>query len=174
MVRIKGGNNLKVETIKIKDPDFDLWWLLRQAKEAIEKARVKELANYNLSRRSSSIVFLIHALGDNVPISRLTRYYIQRDHSIREHLIRMGKKGLIEIYSDNNQDDGRLRIKLTEKGKSAYIHTTYRESIHNILSSLSEKQRKQLTVCLEILRDRALRELGNRKYNTALPSQLEE
>lgn len=174
MVRIKGEKNLTVETIKITDRDFDLWWLLRQAKEAIEKARVKELANYNLSRRSSSIVFLIHALGDSVSISRITRYYIQRDHSIREHLIRMAKKGLIEIYNDNNQDGGRLRVKLTEKGKSAYIYTTYRESIHNILSSLSEERRKQLTVCLEILRDSALRELGDRKYDTALPSQLEE
>ena len=39
-------NDLKVETIKIKDRDFDLWWLLRQAKEAIEKARVKELVGF--------------------------------------------------------------------------------------------------------------------------------
>jgi DNA-binding MarR family transcriptional regulator len=50
-------------------------------------------------------------------------------------------------------------ITLTEKGKEAYRQSLKRESIHEILSCLSEEEREQLWSILKKLRDRALERL---------------
>lgn len=158
---------------KSKDGNFDLWWLLSQVKDAIEKAEMGILENYNLSPRDSKILFLIHALGDNVSILKLAQYCFRQPNSISEHLIRMEKAGLVERVKSGKEK--RLKIKFTDKGQLAYKQiSAERELINTIMSSLSEEQHKQLTVSLEMLRDSALREIGPLHYNPALPSQLEK
>jgi DNA-binding MarR family transcriptional regulator len=155
------------------DGNYDLWWLLSQVKDAIEKAEMKILENYNLSPRDSKILFLIHELGDNVTILNLAQYCFRQTNSISEHLIRMEKAGLVErTKSDKGK---RLRVKLTDKGLNAYqLISSEQDLIYNIMSTLSGEEHKQLTVYLELLRDSALKEIGPIHYNVALPSQLKK
>jgi len=53
-----------------------------------------------------------------------------------------------------------IRVSLTEKGQQAYYQSTKLETIHGIMSSLSEEECQRLSPCLEILRDKALKQLG--------------
>jgi len=53
-----------------------------------------------------------------------------------------------------------VRVSLTGKGEQAYNQSTKIESIHKIMSSLSEEEHQRLDLYLKTLRDRALKELG--------------
>ena len=52
---------------------------------------------------------------------------------------------------------------MTEKGKQAYFQSLKRESLHNIMSCLSEAEREQLMPCLLRIRDKGLKEAGIEK-----------
>jgi DNA-binding MarR family transcriptional regulator len=71
----------------------------------------------------------------------------------------MEKEGLVRKTKDLERKN-LIRVSLTEKGQQAYYQSSRLESVHRIMSSLSEEERQQLSSCLETLRDRALKELG--------------
>ena len=66
----------------------------------------------------------------------------------------MEKQGLVRKVKDLDRKN-LVRVVLTEKGREAYYHSTKRESIHQIMSFLSEEERQQLRHCLQTLRDKA-------------------
>jgi len=53
-----------------------------------------------------------------------------------------------------------VRVSMTEKGEEAYKLAMKRKVLQKIISSLSAEQHKQLTSCLEVLRDSGLKETG--------------
>ena len=62
-----------------------------------------------------------------------------------------------------------MEITLTEKGKKAYQDSLKMESIHEILSCLSEEERKQLYATLQKLRDKALKSLIAERESLPFP-----
>ena len=56
-----------------------------------------------------------------------------------------------------------VRVSLKDKGKQALELSSDTKVIPRILSSLSEEQRQQLITCLDIVRAKALEELGIKK-----------
>jgi len=141
------------------DQDYRLWVLLNQVRDAVLKARQKELVQYNISATQAATLLVIEAIGAKATATEISRRLFREPHSVAGAagiLSRMEKKGLVRRLKDLDRKNLR-RVVLTEKGREAYYQSTKRESIRQIMSSLSEEERQQLTSSLETLRDKALR-----------------
>jgi len=141
------------------DQDYELWVLLAQVRETMFKARQKELQRYNISPRQSAVLFIINAIGDKVTPAEVSRWLLRESHSVSEILSRMEKQGLLRKVKNLDRKN-LVGVELTEKGIEAYNQSLRRESIHRIMSYLSDEERRQLYAILKTLRDRALRESG--------------
>jgi DNA-binding MarR family transcriptional regulator len=150
-----------------EDKDYELWVLLAQAREAMYKARQEELRRYNLSPRQSAVLFIIRAIGDKVTPAEISRWLLRESHSVSEIISRMEKQGLLKKVRDLDRKN-LVRIELTEKGSEAYNQAIKRESIHTIVSALSDEERRQFSSTLKTIRDRALKETG-KELRTPFP-----
>ncbi|MBU2535219.1 MAG: winged helix DNA-binding protein [Chloroflexi bacterium] len=150
-----------------EDKDYELWMLLAQAREAMYKARQKELRRYNLSPRQSAVLFIIRAIGDKVTPAEISRRLLRESHSVSEIISRMEKQGLLKKVRDLDRKN-LVRIELTEKGSEAYSQAIKRDSIHKIMSALSDEERRQFSTMLITIRDRALKESG-KELRTPFP-----
>jgi len=142
--------------------NYELAVLLAQAREAMLRARGKELTRYNISPRQSAVLFYIQAIGDKATPAELSRGLFRESHSISEILGRMEKQGLLRRNKDLSRKN-MVRVELTEKGHKAYKRSAKRESIHKILSVLSSEERQQLELYLRRIRDRALQLIKKKK-----------
>ena len=157
-----------MKNFSLTDQDFNLWWLLVQTRDAILKARRKELRQYNVSGRNAATLFIIQSLGDNATPAEISRWLLREPHSISEILNRMEKQGLVRKIRDLARKN-MVRVVLTEKGLEAYFQSTKLESVRKIMSSLFEEERQQLRSSLLTLRNKALKELGT-EYQIPFPS----
>jgi DNA-binding MarR family transcriptional regulator len=139
------------------DQDYDLWVLLRRTTQVVLKARNRELAAYGISASKASVLFIVQAIGHEATPAEISRYLLREPHSISGLLSRMERQGLVTKVKDVDKKN-LVRILLTEKGRRAYYQSTKRETIHNVMSVLSEEERQVLTSCLERIRDKALKE----------------
>jgi len=150
-----------------EDKDYELWVLLAQAREVMYKARQQELRRYNLSPRQSAVLFIIRAIGDKVTPAEISRWLLRESHSVSEIISRMEKQGLLKKVRDLDRKN-LVRIELTEKGSEAYNQAIKRDSIHTIMSALSDEERRQFSTMLKTIRDRALKESG-KELGTPFP-----
>ena len=140
------------------DEDYTLWVLLRQACDASVRARDKELSQYGISAEEAAVLFVVQANGERATPSEISRWLFREPHSTSGLIIRMEKDGLVRKLNDLERKN-MLRVVMTEKGREAYEKSTARESIHRIMSSLSEDERQLLRSCLERLRNQGVKEL---------------
>ena len=146
----------------VTDQDFRLSVLLRQTGNLIRRAREKEMNKYGIPARQSAILFTVQAIGGSPTPAEISRWQLVEPHSISDILSRMERDGLIRKDKDLERKN-LVRVSLTEKGQQLYRQSLKRKSIHNIMSSLSEEEHQQLSLCLEKLRDNALKELGMKR-----------
>ena len=139
------------------DEDYDLWILLAQARDALYKARRKELNKYDISPRQSAVLFIIKAIGVHATTTEIARHLFRETHSTYELLLRMEKEKLIKGVKINNKKP--VFYKLTQKGLRAYNQSQERKTIRGIISCLTKEEREQLKSSLKKLRDTALRTL---------------
>jgi len=144
------------------DEAYDLWVLLAQARDALYKARQRELAKYNISPRQSAVLFIIQTIGDNATAAVIARYLFRETHTTYELLLRMEKENLIKGIR-NRDNKKRVSYKLTPKGLKALDDSLKRESVNEIISSLTKEDRAQLKSYLKKLRDRALSLLATKE-----------
>ena len=71
----------------------------------------------------------------------------------------MEKKGLVRKVRDLDRKN-LVRVSMTEKAQEIHSQSANSKSIHNIMSVLSEDERKQLRTYLEKLWEKAKEELG--------------
>lgn len=146
-----------------RDKDFNLWVLLQQARDAVFKAREKELNQYGITPMEAAVLFTIQVIGDTATPAEIARWIFREHHTATALLNRMEKKGLVRKVK--NPDRKSLWIvSLTEKGQNAYRQSVKRESIHTVMSFLSENERQQLESYLRKVRDEAL------KYAVSAPT----
>jgi len=138
------------------DHDYNLWVLLHQAKDAVFKAREKELHQYGIAAREAAILFVIQAIGDKATPAKISRWIFREHHTVSSLLSRMEKKGLITRVKASDRKNIWI-VSLTEKGQNAYRQSLKRKSIHAVMSSLSENERQQLESYLMKIRDTALK-----------------
>ena len=142
-----------------EDKDYTLWWLLFQAQDTLFKAREKELRQYGISPEEAAVLFIVRCLDNQAIPSEISRWLFRKPHTVSGILNRMEKKRLVSKTKDLPKKN-QIRVSLTDKGEQACDQATKIESIRQIMSSLSEQERQQLSSHLETLRDRALKELG--------------
>jgi len=145
-----------------EDEDYRVWTLLAQTRALLFMARGRELIQYDISPRQAAALFAIQALGNKATPAEVSRWLCREPHTVSSLLSRMEGEGLVRKTKDLDRAN-LVRITLTEKGKEVYAQSLKRESIHEIMSSLSKEDCRQLSSCLEKLRDKALLELGKRK-----------
>jgi MarR family transcriptional regulator for hemolysin len=141
------------------DRDYDLWVLLNQVTTLILNAREKELTQYGTTAMQAAVLFITNAVGDEVTPAAISRWLLRKPSTITGILNRMERARLVEKAKDLPRKN-LIRIRLTQKGKQAYKQSLKRESLHKIMSCLSEEEREQLASCLEKLRNRATKVQG--------------
>lgn len=141
------------------DEYYKLWVLLHQARDLILKARTRELSQTDLSFIEASVLFVLTNANATVTPAEMSRWLLREIHSTSMLLQRMADKGLI-TKTKNLHHKHLIRLTLTEKGRLAYEQTMKRDTVHRLLSCLSESERKQLDASLRKLRAAAANDLG--------------
>ena len=141
------------------DLDYNLWVVLHQAKDAIFRARDKELSQYGITTMQAAALFIINAIGEEATPSEIARWLSREPHSVSGLLTRMEREGLVRTVKSLGKKN-RVNVTLTEKGRQAYSESLKRESLQEIMSCLTEEERQQLASSLEQLRDKALRNVA--------------
>ncbi len=142
----------------VKDEDHRITALLEQASDAMLKVRERELAPVNLSAIEAAVLFVLDNAENPTTPAEISRWILREPHSTSRLLQRMEAKGLVAKTRD--LDRGNLvRISMTDKGREAYEYSLKRESIYQLMSSLSPKEKQRLNVLLRKLLDASLAEL---------------
>ena len=157
-----------MEEILFGDEDYRLWMLLWHVQDAIYKAREKELSKYGISPMKASVLFTIQIVGHRATPAEISRWLPRKPHAVSTLLTRMEKDGLVQRTKDLERKN-LVRISMTEKGQQICSESNKRESIHLIMSSLSEEERRQLMSLLFTLRDTALEQLTTNSKPPNLP-----
>ncbi len=145
------------------DKDFTLWWRLFQTRRVLLKARNKELNVYGITNSHAAVLFVIKVVSATeaeVTPGKIAKWMLREPHTISALLDRMEREGLVKKAKDMEKRN-LIRISMTEKGRRVYLASTKRESIRTVVSCLSEEQRGQLRTCLKLMRETALKELGD-------------
>jgi len=141
------------------DQDYNLWVLFRQTRDAMIKARERELAQHGISSIQAAVMFTILDIGAAATPAEISRRLVREPHSISGLLSRMEKQGLIKRVKDLPKRN-MVRITLTPKGKQIYEISTQRATMHEILAVVNDAERKVLRDYLQRLRDKALKLAG--------------
>lgn len=141
------------------DPDYSQWRLLAQTRIAMSLARWKEMKKYKLSSLHTVVIFLITALDRKATPTEISHHLLVQPHTVSSILNTMEKKGLVVRIKDLPRKN-QVRVSLTDKGRKAYQYGVKKESIHKVMSCLSEEENKQLRAILLKLRRASLKEAG--------------
>jgi MarR family transcriptional regulator, organic hydroperoxide resistance regulator len=152
-------NGVKMNSMLSTDQDYNLWVLLRQTRDAMVKARERELEKYGISSIQAAVLFTIQAIGAEATPAEISRRLVREPHSVSGLLNRMERQGLITRVKDLPKRN-MVRVVMTDKGREAYEQSTKRLSMHEIMSVLSEAERNQMWGYLERLRDKAMKLAG--------------
>ena len=147
------------EDLLSDDPLYKLWVMLTQTRNATIKAREQELRELGISGTESFIMFVIWSMGNNATPAEISRIVLRRPHTISEFLSRMQKKGLVK-KARNPDNRSMISVALTKKGLQVYRQASKRQSVHRMLSVLSDEDRARLMSYLQIIRAKALQEIG--------------
>ncbi len=139
--------------------DYITWVLLSQTRNALLKARDKELRQYGITAVQAAVLCWIQAIGNSATPAEISRCMLREPHTISRLVDRMVRKGLLSKTKDLERRN-LVRVSLTEKGRQAYYHSTKVKSVHKVVSCLSEEEREQMNLCLKKLRTAQLKELG--------------
>lgn len=157
-----GRRSVSEETVKksiFEDHHHYLWWLLLHVRRATYRVRAKELFQYGISPEEATVLFLLQTIGRGATPAVISRWLLREPHSTSGLLQRMKNRGLIRKVKDLERKN-LVRIVLTKKGQQVSSKAAKRESIHRLMSSLSEEECQRLETCFRKLLNRALDELG--------------
>jgi DNA-binding MarR family transcriptional regulator len=141
------------------DPLYKLWVMLTQTRNATVKAREQELRQLGISGTESFILFVIWSMGNNTTPAEISRIVLRRPHTVSEFLSRMQSKGLVK-KARNPDNRSMISVALTKKGLQVYRQASKRQSVHRMLSVLPDEDRDRLMSYLQIIRAKALQEIG--------------
>jgi DNA-binding MarR family transcriptional regulator len=145
-------------TVHLKnDPDYLLWMLMILSRDAVYKAREKELIKYGITPEQSGALFAINSLGEEATIAKIGRRLMREPHSVSILLKRLVSYGLI---SRNKPKVGKnpATYTMTEKGREALKNSAKCESIHRAMFVLSDEERKNLELSLRKIMDFTFRD----------------
>ena len=137
------------------DEDYILAMLLRQASDAMLRARQAELLNIRVSTIEAATLLAIQSLGERAMPSRISEWILRRPNSTSALLQRMEKDGLIERAYDLERKN-LVRMALTDYGREVIEKVALRASVHQVFGALSDEERNCLKTALLHVRAEAL------------------
>ena len=147
-----------METEIAVDRDLELWVLVRQVSDVMERVRERELREAGISLIQATVLFAVKAIKGPATPAEVSRWVVREPHTVSALLNRMEKQGLVRKIKDLERKN-LVRIALTKKGEEAYRQSRRMKVIPKILSCLSLEERDNLRSYFEILRNKALEEL---------------
>ena len=133
------------------NPELETWRLLHNTVLEANKARQKELSQYNISTSQAAVLDCIKYHNNDATLTQVARWLLRESQSISTLVSRMENRGIIRKSIDPNRKNV-IRISMTNKGEELYKQVVKRESVVNILSTLSQKELQQFTSYLKKIR----------------------
>ena len=124
----------------------------------MSRVRENQLVQVGLTWMQAGILFILKRSEEPPTPSEISRWLLREPHTISALLDRMEKIDLIRKERDPQRKNV-LRVKITEKGEEAYRRIGDVEAVPNLLSCLSQKERRNLTAYSEKLLKVALERL---------------
>ena len=140
---------------KLPDQDRNLWLLVAKTRHAMLQARRQDLARYGIPPRQALVLRIIHDLGDRATLVEVSQNAYREIHSISSLVTRMEEKGLVRKIRDIPGTTA-IRFEITEYGFKALDSVLESESIHKIMSTLTEGERQELSSILQKLLSRSM------------------
>ncbi|MFC2038758.1 MarR family winged helix-turn-helix transcriptional regulator [Chloroflexota bacterium] len=156
-----------------KDISYGIWLLLNRTRELIAIVRRKELNKHGITTRQSIVLRAILRLGHEATPARISKEVYLAPSSISEQLKRMEIKGLIRRVKDLDKKN-LIRAEVTGKGYELFSKLSKRETIKNVINTLSNEDQLELWRILVQMRKKALDELAMQNSDIYPPDNPEE
>jgi DNA-binding MarR family transcriptional regulator len=140
---------------KFKNLDKGSWVLLRQAYNLIVKCEDQVFSEYELTTEKHAVLMAIKHISGPVRITDIARWLDRSVNSVSMIIDRMVKAGLVRRVRDR-KDRRTVFVTMTPKAEQAYVPSTVAGwgLIQEILSPLSDEDKRTLIKMLETLRDK--------------------
>ena len=141
------------------DKYFEVWELLARTQHAMYNAREMQLREYGITPTQAYILLRVYQLNNKATQAQIANFIFRKQNTVSVNVKRMEKQSLLKRNRNKNPKN-LITLSLTKKGEEIYQKTLNRETISNIMSSLSKEQIEQLRDYLEILFTAAANELA--------------
>jgi DNA-binding MarR family transcriptional regulator len=134
-----------------------LWFLLHRTRDVVRRCEDQVFAEYELTTEQYAVLSVMKSLGTPLRVIDLARGLEREPNSVSMMVDRMVKAGLVRRSRDRG-DRRTVYLDITSKGENALKLAVPAglESIQEILSPLSDEDRRTLISLLEMVRYRAL------------------
>jgi len=141
---------------KFENLDKGAWVLLRQAYNLILRCEDRVFSEYKLTTEQHTVLMAIKHISGPVRITDIARWLDRSVNSVSMIVDRMVKAGLVRRVRDR-KDRRTVFVSMTSKAEKAYVPATVAGwgLIQEILSPLSDEDKRTLIRILEALRDKA-------------------
>ena len=148
---------------------FQLWGVLHQTAWAIARNRQNELSDVGVTFMQAAVMVIVKNVKGPITPAEISRWLFREPQAVSSMLNQMERKGLLRKAKDLERKN-MVRVELTEKGEKVYHRSLEKtETLREIMSCLTKKERYNLERYLLKLRTQALKTLGA-KYRFAPPT----
>lgn len=145
----------------VEEGNYRLAMLLRQAADAMLRARQSELQHIGVSTIEAATLLAIDDLGDRALPIRISEWILRRPNSTSALLQRMEQDRLVE-RAYNLERRNLVRMQLTDHGREILAKVADRSSVEDVFGSLSEDEKERLESLLLQVRTAALALTGEK------------
>jgi DNA-binding MarR family transcriptional regulator len=140
---------------KFENLDKGAWILLRQAYNLALKCEDQVFTEYKLTTEKHAVLMAIKSINGPVRITDIARWLDRSVNSVSMIVDRMVKAGMVRRVRDR-KDRRTVFVTMTSKAEKAYLPASAAgwELIQEILSPLSDEDKRTFIRLLETLRDK--------------------
>jgi DNA-binding MarR family transcriptional regulator len=147
---------------EFENPDKGAWVLLRQTYNLVLKCEDRVFSEYELTTEQHAVLMAIKHISGPVRITDIARWLDRSVNSVSMIIDRMVKAGLVRRARDR-KDRRTVFVTMTSQAEKAYVLASVAGwgLIQEILSPLSDEDKRTLIRLLEMLRDKTYDYLGS-------------
>jgi len=147
---------------EFENPDKGAWVLLRQVYNLTFKCQDQVFSKHGLTTEQHGVLMAIKHIEAPVRITDIARWLDRSVNSVSMIIDRMVKAGLVRRTRDR-KDRRTVFVTPTSKAEKAYVPATAAgwELVQEILSPLSDEDKRTLIRLLEVVRDKTYDYLGS-------------
>jgi len=147
---------------EFENPDKGAWVLLRQTYNLVLKCEDRVFSEYELTTEQHAVLMAIKHISGPVRITDIARWLDRSVNSVSMIIDRMVKAGLVRRARDR-KDRRTVFVTMTSQAEKAYVLASVAGwgLMQEILSPLSDEDKRTLIRLLEMLRDKTYDYLGS-------------